>query len=261
MLRAQRLMLVWRWLPVFRAVAEVGSLAQAAELLSVTPAAVSKTLSLLEAALGTSLFLRTKRGMELLPEGQRLLVEVRDAMRRLDDALPAPAQENERAPTPLRVGVTGVIAGFCMYTWVDTLSALGRPLELHVLRAREVPTQLLAGELDCVVSDAAIRQERLVLRSLGQIATHYAWQGPRLAAPTLRLPPAIAPVAERALRCGPVCVPQGLALPRGTKSESGPQVELFRVTRERPDAVLRNVLFPALAKCAQRLASERFVVA
>ena len=47
---------VWNWLPTFRAVAETEHVARAAEILHVSPPAVSRTIKLLEDHLGTKLF-------------------------------------------------------------------------------------------------------------------------------------------------------------------------------------------------------------
>jgi DNA-binding transcriptional LysR family regulator len=60
-------------LRTFVAVARAGSVGQAAELLGRTQPGVSARIAALEAAWGTALFRRMPRGMELTPEGARLL--------------------------------------------------------------------------------------------------------------------------------------------------------------------------------------------
>src|SRR3546814_18135848 len=60
-------------LRVFVMVARHGSLTRAAEAIHLTQSALSLQLKSLQESIGTPLFRRTPRGMELLPTGQRLL--------------------------------------------------------------------------------------------------------------------------------------------------------------------------------------------
>ena len=56
--------------------AEVGSFAEAARRLGLTPAAVGKSVAKLEARLGVRLFQRSTRSLTLTEAGQRFLDEV-----------------------------------------------------------------------------------------------------------------------------------------------------------------------------------------
>ena len=56
MKRALRVASVWNWLPVYRAVGELGGLRTAAEAIGVSASAVSRTLKLVEDHLGHELF-------------------------------------------------------------------------------------------------------------------------------------------------------------------------------------------------------------
>ena len=67
----------WNWLPAFFEVAESGSIAAASRQLSLTPAAVSRTIRLLEDELGEPLFNRVGRQLALNHRGAAL----RDALR------------------------------------------------------------------------------------------------------------------------------------------------------------------------------------
>ena len=70
----------------FLAIAETGSVTRAAELLHVVQPALSRQLRLLEEDLGTPLFERNQRGMELTDTGQMLVERARRALRELDQA-------------------------------------------------------------------------------------------------------------------------------------------------------------------------------
>jgi DNA-binding transcriptional LysR family regulator len=60
----------------FEQTARFGNVARAAELLDLTPSAVSHQLAKLEAMIGRQLFLRTARGVTLTPVGEQYLTEV-----------------------------------------------------------------------------------------------------------------------------------------------------------------------------------------
>ncbi|MEE1888789.1 LysR family transcriptional regulator [Pseudomonas carassii] len=67
--------------------AEVGSFAEAARRLSLTPAAVGKNVAQLEARLGVRLFLRSTRKLTLTEAGQRFLAEVSESFRTIQYAV------------------------------------------------------------------------------------------------------------------------------------------------------------------------------
>ena len=62
-----------RRLPTFREVARRGSFAAAADVLWLTPSAVSQQIAALEREVGATLFERSCRGVRLTEAGQRLL--------------------------------------------------------------------------------------------------------------------------------------------------------------------------------------------
>ncbi len=67
-------------------VADAGSFSEAARQLHITPAAVGKSIGLLEARLGVRLFNRTTRQLSLTPEGERVVERARTALLALDEA-------------------------------------------------------------------------------------------------------------------------------------------------------------------------------
>jgi DNA-binding transcriptional LysR family regulator len=67
-------------------VADAGSFSEAARRLSITPAAVGKSIGLLETRLGVRLFNRTTRQLSLTPEGERVVERARAAMQALEEA-------------------------------------------------------------------------------------------------------------------------------------------------------------------------------
>jgi DNA-binding transcriptional LysR family regulator len=76
-----------RALQAFNAVARAGSVVGASAELAVTASAVSHMLRQLEGRLGTRVFTRSGRGLELTQDGQRLAAAVAPALAAIDDAL------------------------------------------------------------------------------------------------------------------------------------------------------------------------------
>jgi DNA-binding transcriptional LysR family regulator len=70
---------IWRWLPLFRLVAETESITRASEAFEVTPPSVSRALAQVEEALGRKLFDRAGRRLSLNPDGRVLLASVEQA--------------------------------------------------------------------------------------------------------------------------------------------------------------------------------------
>jgi DNA-binding transcriptional LysR family regulator len=86
-------------LRAFVAIARMGTVGRAAEALGRTQPSISTRLSDLESAWSTRLFHRRARGMDLTPEGQRLLPMAVSALASLDEL-------DRSAGTPLAGGVT-----------------------------------------------------------------------------------------------------------------------------------------------------------
>src|SRR5690349_6050083 len=74
-------------LRVFDAVCRAKGITRAAQVLHVTPGAVSQQIKQLEVGLGAQLFQKSGREIELTAVGKRLAHRVSDAFDRLNDAL------------------------------------------------------------------------------------------------------------------------------------------------------------------------------
>lgn len=96
-------------------IAETGSVSRAAEILHIVQPAVSRQLRLLEEDLGTALFSRGRRGMELTDSGQLLVEHARRALRELDQA------KAEISPDP--GVVTGIVTVGLLPSTSDLLAA------------------------------------------------------------------------------------------------------------------------------------------
>lgn len=90
--------------------AEVGSFAEAARRLSLTPAAVGKNVAGLEARLGVRLFQRSTRSLTLTEAGQRFLLEVRDSFQTIQHAVANLASAEGQPAGTLKVSM-GTVFG------------------------------------------------------------------------------------------------------------------------------------------------------
>ncbi len=98
---------VWNWLPTFLAVAEEGSIGAASAALHVTPAAVSRTLRLLEAEIGVQLFNRVGRRLVLNARGAKLREALQGASSVVEQGLSSTL--SSAFAGPLRVASLGVL--------------------------------------------------------------------------------------------------------------------------------------------------------
>ncbi len=89
----------------FAQAADHGSFAAAARALGISPAAVSKSVASLEAALGVRLMNRTTRSLTLTGEGAAFLASVREALSALDGAVDAIAAQRAAPIGRVRLSV------------------------------------------------------------------------------------------------------------------------------------------------------------
>ena len=95
-------------LAAFEAAGRHMSLTRAAMELNVTPSAMSKQIKLLEQSLGTRLFVRLHRTLELTAEGQTLLTSLRDSFERIAVTLATISKGNRNRS--VTVGSTNAFA-------------------------------------------------------------------------------------------------------------------------------------------------------
>ena len=174
---AERVRQIWSWLPAFRAVAEHEHLGKAAQVLHVSPSALSRTLKLLESAVGLPLFHRRGRGIQLNDEGRLLLSQVRDAMRWIDEAMAGMDARDQSGM--VRIGALGVAAH------VHVPQLLSRLIREHPGLHPQVSTPppefvtdwLLQGRLDLVLSSTAAAAPGLTVIRLAEV-TNSVYCGP-----------------------------------------------------------------------------------
>ena len=130
----------------FRTVVEAGGLSRAAELLHVTPGALSKMVTQLEAELGQALFRRRGRGLVLTDLGkllyglsERLVEEHARVLERLDASRPV-------SSATIRIASFEVFTTHCLGALTERLGEHG----LHVLEQKvgDIEAAVLGHEAD-----------------------------------------------------------------------------------------------------------------
>ncbi|MBX2801300.1 MAG: LysR family transcriptional regulator [Myxococcales bacterium] len=157
---------LWSWLPGFRAVAETEHLPSASKGLLVTPAALSRTVRLLEDELGVRLFDRRGRRLVLNDDGRTLVTAVRSAMRMVDDALGS--LQGSTLSGPVKVAAGGVGQVFAQRALARVRRAYPTIVP-HLLTPRpaSAAADLLRGDLDLVVASFVVRGDGLDTELLG----------------------------------------------------------------------------------------------
>jgi DNA-binding transcriptional LysR family regulator len=145
--------LTFRQLRVFTEVARLGSMARAAEVLHLTPPAVSMQIKEIESQVGLSLFDRENRQVSLSTAGEYFLVHAKKLLATLRDAENAMARFRKLESGLLTVGMVSTAKYF-----VPRLLALfrtehpGIDVRLVVANNREaLLTKMDAGEVDLSV--------------------------------------------------------------------------------------------------------------
>lgn len=245
MTRYRRIAELWNWLPGFRGVAEHESVNEAASVLNVSPSALSRTVKLLESALGGELFARKGTGLKLTAFGAQLLAVTRDAMRQIDDCIVAEDQRRGGRGA-LYVAITSELAGAVVArALASVLDGLGL---VHVvsIAADDPADELLRGNVDLVVTTQPPKRAELVAARLGELGfAAYASPSHPLAA--------AAPVAaERLAGVAAIAVRDAPELPDATVGVRCESFELARALCERAPlaCVLPRLGWPPLVELA-----------
>ena len=149
----------------FAAVAETQAFTRAAKQLGITKAVVSQQIARLEADLGTSLFVRTTRRVELTDTGRVLYERAVGVLQDAQDAIAETAQANSRPQGTLRIAAPNAY-GTIMIVPAVTKFLSDYPDCRADLRFNDRIVDILAGEIDVAIRvgwliDSSLRARRL----------------------------------------------------------------------------------------------------
>lgn len=137
----------------FLAVAEVRSFSQAAVTLNLTQPALSKQIRRLEADLGTQLFERYGRHVELTADGQFLLPLAESIVARVDETVSLMRERAGMGLTAARFGATGMVFAHFLTPILAAFITAHPHVRLDLIEADDVGLEeaVLGGKLDCAV--------------------------------------------------------------------------------------------------------------
>lgn len=151
----------------FAAVIDKGSFSAAAEQLGQTPSGVSRTISRLEAQLGTTLIQRTTRRLDLTEEGEWLLERARKVIADLEDAEAQVAARRLQPSGLVRVNAATPVLDHLLAPLVaDFLDA--HPLIRLELASGETVIDLIEERADLAIRIGNLADSTLNARQLGQ---------------------------------------------------------------------------------------------
>jgi LysR family transcriptional regulator, hydrogen peroxide-inducible genes activator len=145
--------LTLRQLRYFEALARHGHFGRAADACSISQPALSMQIKELEETLGTALFERSARRVELTSFGRQFALRARDILRSVDALGDLAQASRDRLVGPLRIGVIPTVAPYLLPTIIGNLTRLHAGLDIHV---RETLTPKLIQELADGRLDTAI---------------------------------------------------------------------------------------------------------
>ena len=151
---------------IFVRVAELGGFTRAADILGLPKASVSGAVRRLESALGTQLFHRTTRRVQLTGDGSVFLERCRDFLGEAEELHTMFRQEPQQLSGRVRIGMSGGMARQLV------LPQLGAFLDAHPgllveLGAGERRVDVVREGYDCVVRTGEVADPSLVARRLG----------------------------------------------------------------------------------------------
>jgi LysR family transcriptional activator of nhaA len=149
----------FKHLHYFWRVAKAGGIARASEQLHLTPQTISGQIGLLEEDLGTPLFARRVRNIELTDAGQFALGYARDIF-----ALGAELEETLRnypaggRPLEFRIGVSDAVSKTIAYRLIEPATRLRDPVRIvcREWKLDSLLAELAAHRLDLVIAGAPI---------------------------------------------------------------------------------------------------------
>ena len=148
----------FKHLRYFWAVARSGSIARASSQLHVTPQSISSQLAELEDALGTELFRRVGRGLEMTDIGRRIVSYAEEIFGLEDELLAVVRDQGPRAALPFRIGIADSVPKSLAYRVVEPALRMAESVRLFCKEGRLVTllADLSVHRLDMVIADRAM---------------------------------------------------------------------------------------------------------
>lgn len=163
----------WDDLRIFLAVARVGSLTIAAQLLKVDPATVSRRIGRLEMVHATPLFSKSPKGYELTEAGHGLVAHVDAAQSSLNAGLGALRGDGGGLTGQIRIGAPDGCANFLLPQVCDKITKDYPDLDIQIVALPRV-FNLTQREADMAIGVSQPTAGRLIVQKIADYRLHLA---------------------------------------------------------------------------------------
>ncbi len=158
---------------IFCEVARAGSITGAAMKLCISQPAVSQTIHQLESALGSPLFVRAKKGVQLTTEGEVLLAYLERGFAQIEAGEAAFRTMLELEAGEIRIGASDMTLRFYLLPYLERFHELYPQIKVKVTNGPTPETlqYLREGEIDfgVISTPAVFPKDALVLRPVRKI--------------------------------------------------------------------------------------------
>jgi len=154
---------------VFVQIAEMGSFIKAARALDLPKASVSAAIQRLEAALGTRLFHRTTREVQLTSDGTQLLERIRPLLADVEEVSQLFQARQRQVAGRLNVDVPSRVARRLIAPALPHLLRRYPRLQL-ALGSTDRKIDLVREGVDCAIRVGSLHDSSLVVRTFGRLA-------------------------------------------------------------------------------------------
>lgn len=160
---------LWSYLPAFRAVAETEHLPTAAQRLHVVPSALSRSVRLLEAAMGGEVFERTGRRLVLNARGRALLEGLRQGTLAMERGLSRASGDSLEGE--LAIGTIGVLTNHIVLPVLLELVDRWPRVQpsMRTYGPKEANHRLAIGNVDLAFYYDAIAMDGIICERLGTL--------------------------------------------------------------------------------------------
>ena len=155
-------------LQYFAAVAEFGSFRQAAFRLGITQPTLSNQIAIMEKALKIQLFERTRKGINVTPQGRELILSARRVLEEAQGFISQSAILSGGGIGTFRLGVTPTLGPYLLPHILTPIHNKYSDLKLYVREnaPSELETGLINGQHDLILTTLPIMSSELVVAPL-----------------------------------------------------------------------------------------------
>lgn len=148
----------FKHLRYFWMVAKTGSIARAGEQLHLTPQSISGQLGEFEETLGTKLFRRAGRGLELTEAGQRILSYAEEIFTIGDELLDVLRDQTTKKSLPFKIGIADSVSKSVACRLLEPALHIQEPVRLICREGRlaALLADLSVHRLDMVIADRSM---------------------------------------------------------------------------------------------------------